>query len=231
MALGRERKCGLAVSTPSPRVLRALRPSPNRMLSTKYPEGTGQGGPFRPLSSGILPFLTPTACPSSPQSCWLGWGWGVGAVPLGLPELWALTMKRGEAEARRRQGGWRGRSICHRSRWVCSPRFTDVPGGQDRGAGRLGHPWAAGSKGACSPPGRGWSLHRQGRHVLTEPHSHQVRPECALSPFYGGQQRAREEGKPLPRLPAKGDMVELGFSQGLSLCNLLGKPSQRLFQC
>lgn len=27
----------------------------------------------------------------------------------GLPELWVLTVEKGEAEARRRQGGWRGK--------------------------------------------------------------------------------------------------------------------------
>lgn len=108
------------------RVLRVLRPSSTRMPST-----TGQGGPFRPLSSGILPF--PIARPSSPQSCWLGWSWGLGAMLPGLPELWVLTVEKGEAEARRRQGGWRGKGNQEhfdRSRWVCSPHFTDVPGGQ-----------------------------------------------------------------------------------------------------
>lgn len=38
--------------------------------------------------------------------------------------------------------------------------------------------------------------------MCSHPHRHQVRSGCSLSPFYGGQQRARE-GKPLPSLPAK----------------------------
>lgn len=38
--------------------------------------------------------------------------------------------------------------------------------------------------------------------MWSHPHRHQVRSGCSLSPFYGGQQRARE-GNPLPSLPTK----------------------------
>lgn len=64
----------------------------------------------------------------------------------GLFELWVL----GEAEARRRQGGWRWRvtrSICDRSRWVSSPHFIDGPGGQGtKGLGGLISPGLQGAR-------------------------------------------------------------------------------------
>ena len=152
---------------------------------------------------------------------------GVGSYAPGLTELQALTVE-GRGRGQEEQGGWRGRSTCDRARWGAPCISLTSLVARDRGSGGLGPPWAAGARVPAALQG-GAAPFTAREEVLTEPHRHQVRPGCALSPFYGGQQRARE-GKPLP----KGEMVELGISQGLSLCatccQLLGKPRQRLFQ-
>lgn len=116
---------------------------------------------------------------------------------------------------------------------MCSPHFTDVPGGQGtKGLIGLVLPGLQGARMLVALQGRAAPFTGKRGLCSLRLNSHQVRPGCSLSPFYGGQQRSRED-KPLPRLPTKEGMVELGFSWGLSLCTtccqLLGKPSQRLF--